>query len=514
MAEHVADKPHSLTQSMSWLHTWGSLVCGWLLFAIFLTGSISVFDTEINRWMRPELPQASVSQVKAAQTALKHLSTNFADKSNWSIVLPTERSDELAITAGTDESWRAAPGSSTRQTLDPQTGEVIRARETAGGNFFFRFHFTLHFPRNIGIWIVGFLGMAMLAAIISGVIIHKKIFREFFTFRPNRGQRSWLDAHNATAVLLLPFHIVITYTGLVIFMFIYMPSARDLLTPPEPPVQMAQVQDERSERPAPASYTDIATVLAKAEAVMGELSGFSIEKQGTPQATISVRPVIGNQIALGTGHSVSFNAYTGEVLKDIVPVSNTQLTNRVIVGLHFAQFGGYPMRWLYFICGMLSAFMMAMGLVVFTVKRRPQYHKESSLAQRLYRGIESLNITTIVGVSLGAIAMLWANRLLPVTLADRPQMEINVFFAAIIASFLYSCVRDAAKCWVEQLWLLAVLLILLPVLSLITLGNNSWHDSQLVYLELTCVALGLIAAFAARQAKRSFAATPRRRKTV
>ena len=48
--------------------------------------------------------------------------------------------------------------------------------------------------------------MFMLIAIVSGVITHKKIFIDFFTFRWGKGQRSWLDAHNASGVLLLPFY--------------------------------------------------------------------------------------------------------------------------------------------------------------------------------------------------------------------------------------------------------------------------------------------------------------------
>jgi len=30
-----------LRQAMAWLHTWSGLVLGWLMFAIFLTGSLS-----------------------------------------------------------------------------------------------------------------------------------------------------------------------------------------------------------------------------------------------------------------------------------------------------------------------------------------------------------------------------------------------------------------------------------------------------------------------------------------
>ena len=42
-------------QAMSWLHTWAGLVLGWLLFAIFLTGTLSFFRNELNLWTHPEL---------------------------------------------------------------------------------------------------------------------------------------------------------------------------------------------------------------------------------------------------------------------------------------------------------------------------------------------------------------------------------------------------------------------------------------------------------------------------
>ena len=67
------------------------------------------------------------------------------------------------------------------------------------------------------------VGLAVtFVAIISGVITHRRIFADFFTFRTRRGQRSWLDAHNAVAVLALPFHLMITYTGLVTLLFLAM----------------------------------------------------------------------------------------------------------------------------------------------------------------------------------------------------------------------------------------------------------------------------------------------------
>ena len=45
-------------QSMSWLHTWASLILGWLLYAIFLTGTLSFFQSEIYVWMKLETHQS------------------------------------------------------------------------------------------------------------------------------------------------------------------------------------------------------------------------------------------------------------------------------------------------------------------------------------------------------------------------------------------------------------------------------------------------------------------------
>lgn len=68
--------------------------------------------------------------------------------------------------------------------------------------------------------------MMMFVSILSGVITHRRIFAEFFTFRAGKGQRSWLDAHNATGVLALLFHLMIGCSGLVSFMFMYQPLPR------------------------------------------------------------------------------------------------------------------------------------------------------------------------------------------------------------------------------------------------------------------------------------------------
>ena len=142
----------------------------------------------------------------------------------WNIQLPNSRQNTTLITVRKQGEDPRARRGGTRITIDSVTGQTLEARETRGGSFLYRFHFELYgMPRMWSRWIVGIATLLMFVAIISGVITHKKIFKDFFTFRSGKGQRSWLDAHNATAVLALPFHIMITFSGLLLLLFTIMP---------------------------------------------------------------------------------------------------------------------------------------------------------------------------------------------------------------------------------------------------------------------------------------------------
>src|SRR5690606_17603614 len=75
-----------------------------------------------------------------------------------------------------------------------------------------------------GYWIAGAAAVAALVALVTGVVVHRKLFADFFTLRLRRSaQRGWLDLHNVGAVVGLPFCLMICYTGLVTLMHQYMP---------------------------------------------------------------------------------------------------------------------------------------------------------------------------------------------------------------------------------------------------------------------------------------------------
>ena len=196
---------------------------GWVLLAVFVTGTASYYRTDISRWMRPELRQVESlspdAQVRAAEFGVAHLTAHAGGARSWFIGLPTPDSPVV------DLFWRTRPGTPPGQArLDPATGAPAVIRDTKGGDFLYRFHFELSMPPLTGRWVVGTCALVLLVALISGIVTHRRIFADFFTFRRDKSaQRGWLDAHNVTGVLALPFHLMITYTGIVTLSVMYMP---------------------------------------------------------------------------------------------------------------------------------------------------------------------------------------------------------------------------------------------------------------------------------------------------
>ncbi|RZK89216.1 MAG: PepSY domain-containing protein, partial [Methylobacterium sp.] len=80
---------NSFRQSMAWLHAWSGLIVGWVLFAVFVTGTASYYRPEISRWMRPELRADAVigpdATAAAVQRGVAYLQAEAGGARAWFI---------------------------------------------------------------------------------------------------------------------------------------------------------------------------------------------------------------------------------------------------------------------------------------------------------------------------------------------------------------------------------------------------------------------------------------------
>jgi uncharacterized iron-regulated membrane protein len=504
-------------QSMAWLHTWTGLLVGWVLLLIFMAGTASYFRDEISRWMRPELPRAQLSTDAVAARAIALLERDAPQSPQWTVSLPGPRASFTQLF------WRNPPpadGSVQRRgqrfgkaLLDPHSGQASSTRETLGGEFFYRLHFDLHYiPALWARYIVGFCAMFMLVAIITGVITHKKIFKDFFTFRPAKGQRSWLDFHNVSAVLALPYHAMITYTGLVTLMLMYLPWGIKVAYPNAEAAFYAeafsQPENPRQASGQPGQRLPIARLLDVARAEWGAqapIAGFSLYNPADAAAVIEIRQGDGQRLAYDAP-TLLLDAGSGRLLARSGGAGAAAQTRNTLYGLHLAHFAGPGLRWLFFGSGLLGCLMVASGVILWAIKERPKHAKAGRIGMGL-RLVDALNIGTVAGLPIAFAAFFWGNRLLPLHLAERPDQEAAVFFLAWASALLGAFVWPKRAMWAWQLYLGAALFALLPLLNTATtdahLGNSlAAGDWALAGVDLVCLGLGGALALAARRMQR------------
>ena len=472
-------------QTQASLHTWSGLIVGWVLYAMFLAGTVSFWREEITRWTQPEIGVRVAAEVDVAN-AQRYLQAHAPHAAQWDIALPDERAAGVSVTFRDKATPRAATMAPI--VLDAH-GEPVNVRATEGGDFFYRLHFDMHYmPILWGRWLAGICAMAMLIAIVSGVITHKKIFVDFFTFRPHKGQRSWLDGHNALAVLALPFHLMITYTGLVTLMTIYMPWGADGSNGSRNALFAAIIPTYTTPAASGVSkpLIDLRVAFDTASRTWdgGHVATLKITQPGDASARIVAERAGADRIS-SNQVTVQMDGTTGEVLASSKPESPGVLTRGGMIGVHAGRFAPLEMRWLYFLLGVAGTAMVATGLVLWTVKRRAQL-PDTARPHLGFRLVERLNVAFVAGMPLSMSAFLWANRLLPHDMAERAAWEIHTMFIVWAAALLHVCVTAPRKGWIVQFALAGVSLLVLAV------GDVAFVRTDFVWIDLVMAAHGAI----------------------
>lgn len=462
-----------IRQSMAWLHSWTGLIFGWLVFAIFLMGSLSYYRHEINLWMQPALAQYEVKQDIAIKTAYQYLQEKAPDAKSWYLTIATPESPVNTMY------WEKADGSYGNATLDANTGKELQLSATLGGDFFYRFHYQLFgIPIIVGRLVVCLAAFIMLIALVSGIITHKKIFTDFFTLRTFKSQRSWLDFHNISSVVALPFFLTITFTGLAIFFYLYLPWGMQKLYPENPYQYFTEIRTKtvlENQSIQPAQNLAIEKLLNQVQQSWGNqpLSTMSVKSPNTNQAQITFtqkeeRTITRNQ------PQITLNASTGKVLEDTRNNSPIATLNAGVYGLHMATFAQPLLRLGFFFSGILGCVMIASGLLLWSLKRQIQ-NKNSQFHFGHYL-VDRLNVAAFVGLPCATVAYLSANRLFTVT-STTINYEVYSFFLVWLISLIIALFTKKQHLWRTQLSVFIMLCIALPILNLSYLLKHEYVQS-------------------------------------
>jgi uncharacterized iron-regulated membrane protein len=521
---------NSFRLAMTWVHTWFGLALSFVLFVVFFFGSLSVFDREIDRWALPETrfePQPMPSFDAVLKPVFEKLEPEAEELDaararvggplepelplmNWA-AYTTHRDPvlslyaEFAVKNNPNDPLDHVHG---HVTIDPRNGRALPHEQLAlGSDFFYPMHFGLHLHwKDIGYWIVGVAALVMLVALVSGVVIHRKLFRELFTFRPEKNtQRRALDLHNLTGVVALPFHFMFPLTGLIIFAGIYFPTSETVLAPLAQRHAQIEAQHkglafEPAGAKAPLASVDAMVVEAKrrwaARGMPGEVGYLSVNHVGDANGYVSVYRAGSDRVTL-VGQAVHFAAPTGRVIYEEPPPSVVLGINDFLTGLHLQHFEHWLLRWLYVFGGFSGCVCIATGLVFFVAKRK-QKHAMQGISGA--RWVNAFAVATVTGTLLSTLTMLIANRVLPEALADRGTWQERIFWAAWALAWLHAVVRTApvlrgsvAPAWREQCYAIATFALIAVLSNWVTTGDHLVRTLSRMYWPVAGFDLALLA---------------------
>ncbi|MGB0894825.1 MAG: PepSY-associated TM helix domain-containing protein [Parashewanella sp.] len=460
----------NLRRSMIWLHTYSGLFMGWLLFTIFVSGTLSYYSDEITQWMQPE--QLEVTRYKQpVNAALTELNKKAQGAAKWQIQLGTAREPGDSIR------WQM-PGESRRQghreplidssNSTESSSEQLTPRETAGGRFFVHFHYALELRNWGGRYFTGFAAMIMLVACFSGIFTHRRFFQDFFTLRWKNLKRALTDSHAIIGIITLPFCFMICVSALLFYTYLYVPHSAN--------IHYEKGYNELSSHISPSSYKrsesgEAAQPITNFAPIMEQVNQLW---QGNHRITWITyqHPFDKNgyltlyrekQLNLSRRtDTLTFDAQSGQLLHQNKIPRIPRLTADVFLGLHEAKFASPILRFGLFVLGSFCCVLIATGSILWLQKRLE--------ANKMHAGIKvttKLNKVFFGGMIFAVLCYFYANRLIPIETEHRDEWEIRAFLFSWLLFGLTTLIPAMINWWRNAFYAMAVLSFGLPIIDLL-----------------------------------------------
>lgn len=476
----------NLRQAMVWMHSVLGLGFAGVLFVAFFMGSLALYDHELDRWMLPQtrLPKSEGPLSLDRQVALV-VDQLFAKRqlTQWYVELPSDRVPLMRLQA-----WDSN-GHGQSHFIAPDSGQVITATSSRGGDFFYRFHYSLNLDfARLGILLVGLASMVGFLATVSGVLIHARLLKDLFSFQPEKTPRRLLDLHTLSGVFNLPFAVLMLLSGLIILFPLYLPAGV-IAAYQQQAAEFSNEAQAAFSRPASGLSGSLASLDAMVERSRktwadGTPAFVRVWHPGDAQSYVEIGRSLVNRLSLD-GETLYFDGASGQLLHEarLKPAASF---HSLLTGLHVAHFHHPLLRALYFLAGLSGCITLASGLLYWSAKRRRDLpHAYSQLAL-----VDLLNAGLIGGLPMATLAMLVANQLLPQSLANRADWEVAIFFATWLGVVLHTYVSISRSAARRPAWrsLSAGIAILATAAMLLNIYNGVRHGTgQFAAIEVDAI---------------------------
>lgn len=407
------------------LHTWCGVVSALFLIVCFLAGALTLFLDDLNRWAAPPPPSVmpapdarQQAQLLDYMAAHPEITTTFTLHLRTTADAPAPLSwerdgEQFWATRDANGQWRrfSAPL--------PALGEVLDD-----------LHRTAGIPGAVGGYTMGVVAVLYALALISGtVLLLPRLKRQLFALRPEGGRRrAWLDLHNLLGLTALPFHLVIAITTAVFVFYAPLEQAMRALSP--------AADTDVAEAAGQGELLPPATLLARAQAFAPALQAERMVFDALDDRAEALVVVLGGTATGGRRLYVALNPYGGALRYRNSGGSFYHAASDAFAALHFGNYGGYPLRWLYFVLALAGAVLFYTGNLLWLGKRARGERRDVRL-------LAALTVGTSCGAICGMATMLLTARFQPLLPLAAETLAHASYYLPFLAANAYALRRGA-----------------------------------------------------------------------
>lgn len=514
-------------------HTISGIIISAILFVIFFAGSYALFKRDISAWQNNDSYAAHQNKKLNYNRLLDSLDqkhhllgrdisfylqertlSSYVDlsASKDTTITPKEKPDAEGKKKGGRK--RRGGGDGAYFTYNFYSGESKSYEQTYDmGEFLYRLHFLaqlnqvpIRLGTPFGYLMAGLVSFVFLFALITGLLLHwNKMVSNFFVFRPwSKVKTVWTDAHTALGVIGFPYQFIYAITGVVLilntillapFSYIFYDGKSD---------QLYKELEYFETKEYPYSYktlpqkVDVQSYLNKTQQLWKDshISKVFIKNYGDASMQLIVEGVANPKSNFSGNGKIVYAINSDKVIYHKSPLSESTYVSKVkslIYRLHFGNYGGYALKIVYFILGMMGCVVIISGILVWLVARDKKNIPERKRIFNLWLA----NIFLAICLSMFPITALTLLAVKANGAADMNFIYHFYFYGWLVLSAYYIIRKDLKRTNRETLFMGSLFSFLIPIANGIYTGNWIWKTysigaTDILFFDLFSLSMGII----------------------
>ncbi|MGO1597098.1 MAG: PepSY-associated TM helix domain-containing protein [Sphingobacterium sp.] len=468
-------------------HTVSGIVISVVLFIIFFAGAISLYKQEIYQWEDPTARIAVIDNIDFERmiVRLDSIKTGVKEADEIRVVLPTDKRPIYTIYAPVPEGSGNEFATFVYNPHTDRVTELFQGDGTTTGDTLYHLHFLDQVPWYIGRYIAGFVSLFFAFAVVAGMLIHwKNIISKFYAFSFKQAKKQfWTNAHTVFGIIGLPFQLMYAITGAfyMLSVFILAPAVVVLFKGDQEKLVTMLFPTEAFHEHESGAQAGVHMPIGK---------GLQQIRQDYPGYRNSYLEIINpgrEGAALGTDlmDEKTFNQdgivvldlHSGNYKLEIKP-GEKNYTQSLLWGInkvHFATFGGWMLKALYFLLSIFSCFVIISGVLMWKEARnKPAY---SDRQRRFHHRVTMVYLAICFSLFPATALLFIAEQLVPSGAGHAGLVNSLFFLSWLLFSTIGYLQKTEKHITIYCLILGGVLACAVPLANGFSTGDWFWNTA-------------------------------------